>query len=435
MRFTLSVLFVCLLFFGCEKDEGNGNGNGEEEGCQIEVVPVSFQTEIDAASDGDTVLVQPGTYTGSINFNGKNIVVGSLYLTTGDTSFINRTVIDANQKGSVVRFENNETSGAALVGLTLTGGSAYEGGGIYIDGASPTLRQVVVTGNKVETCVEGKTTIAAAGGGIYMNYSQAIFDTVFVTDNKSEGAGGGIFMQSSDPSFWCVSVHNDTADSDGGGIYMKASSPEMVRMGFEGNRADRGGAIFLSLSSPKLENVYITGGGAESEGGGMYLINSGPTLVNVTIGSGIESGHCVFPTTAVRGGGMYLTGSSASIMNSQLYYCEPEAIYFQSTGSESSVTISYSDVEGLLDGIADNDNGLVTMGEGNIDVVPIFGSGCGCDNWEGDITCAMEGPGGIPIEGSPGWDAGNVSSQYNDVNGTRNNMGAYGGPNGCCNGG
>jgi hypothetical protein len=54
-------------------------------------VPADFgtiQMAIDSSSNGDTVLVQPNTYYENINFNGHNIVLGSLFLTTGDTSYI-----------------------------------------------------------------------------------------------------------------------------------------------------------------------------------------------------------------------------------------------------------------------------------------------------------------------------------------------------------
>ncbi len=101
----------------------------------------AIQTAIDASTtaDGDTVLVYPGTYTENINYNGKNIVVGSLYLSTQDTSYISSTIIDGNQSGSVVTFENGEGNSAQLIGFKITNGSgkdetqfpyALSGGGV-----------------------------------------------------------------------------------------------------------------------------------------------------------------------------------------------------------------------------------------------------------------------------------------------------------------
>ena len=78
----------------------------------------TIQAGIDSAINGDTVLVDTGRYVENINFNGKNIVVGSLFLTTGNTSYISKTVIDGDSSGSVVTFENGEDSLAILDGFT-----------------------------------------------------------------------------------------------------------------------------------------------------------------------------------------------------------------------------------------------------------------------------------------------------------------------------
>ena len=56
----------------------------------------TIQQGINAGFDGDTVLVQPGIYIENISFNGHNVVLGSLFLTTGDTSYISQTIIDGD---------------------------------------------------------------------------------------------------------------------------------------------------------------------------------------------------------------------------------------------------------------------------------------------------------------------------------------------------
>ena len=64
-------------------------------------VPSDFPTIQSAINDvisGDTILVSIGTYTENINYNGKNIVIGSLFLTTGDENYISQTIFTSKRK-------------------------------------------------------------------------------------------------------------------------------------------------------------------------------------------------------------------------------------------------------------------------------------------------------------------------------------------------
>ena len=91
----------------------------------------TVQAAINAALNGDTVLVSPGTYYENIQFRGKGITVASLYLTTRDTTYIDATVINGSQpvhadtascviiRGSSLVSSNDST--AALIGFRITG--------------------------------------------------------------------------------------------------------------------------------------------------------------------------------------------------------------------------------------------------------------------------------------------------------------------------
>ena len=141
---------------------------------QIPLDYPSIQEGIDHAMPGDTIIVAPGTYYERINFNGKDIVLGSQYLLNGNEDFIEQTILDGNLQGAVVTFSNNETNSTELVGFTITRGShdqdvdfPYYGGGIVCINASPTIRH-----NNIVKC-KGTHFGYSHFGAIYCERSQA----------------------------------------------------------------------------------------------------------------------------------------------------------------------------------------------------------------------------------------------------------------------
>jgi hypothetical protein len=300
----------------------------------------TIQAGIDAAVDGDTVLVQPGTYELCLNYNGKNIVVASLFLTTQDTSYISRTVIDGKDYCTGVTFENGEDSTAVLNGFTITNGRGSYGGGIRCWPASPTLANLVVKGNVAEG------SEFPAGGGIFCWDSGPILSNVMVTENTATWAGGGIFCVDSNPSLVDVTVSGNTA-SGGGGIHWYGTDPSLSNLMVSGNTAVTGGGIRFYYSNPTLTNITVSKNTA-SWGGGISFSESNPTLVNVTFAD----------NTAETGGAIDYSGESElTIVNSVLWNDLPEEIY---VASSSTVSAVYSNIQGGW------------PGEGNIDFDPFF---------------------------------------------------------------
>jgi hypothetical protein len=346
----------------------------------------TIQAGINISVDEDTVLVQLGTYFENINYNGKNITVASLFLTTQNTTYISQTIIDGDSNYSVIFFTNGEDSTAVLVGFTITNGQAMYGGGISCWNSCPSLQNLYIMDNS-----------GFLGGGIWC-YDDSYPNLVNVTiiGNSAYYSGGGFFCQNSSISLENVTISNNSADLDGGGIVcFFNSNASLVNVTISGNYASSSGGISCSYnSSLSLENVTISDNSAESGGGIWCRNNSDPDLVN-----------CI------------------------LWNNSPEEIYFCEDENPNTITISYSDIEGGEAGIVTNNNGTVYWLEGNIDEDPLF-----------------VGTGGYPyslLEDSPCIDAGNPDPIYydpEDPNNTGyalypamgtiiNDMGAYGGPN------
>jgi pectin methylesterase-like acyl-CoA thioesterase len=96
------------------------------QGATLTVDPNGFadyttiQAAINAAVNGDTVIVNPGTYFENIHFSGKNIVLRST--DPNNWQVVDSTVINGRELDTVVKFSGSETQDCKLIGFTITNG-------------------------------------------------------------------------------------------------------------------------------------------------------------------------------------------------------------------------------------------------------------------------------------------------------------------------
>ena len=227
----------------------------------------TIQDAIDHAQSSDTVLVSPGTYVENIDFNGKDIVVSSHFLLTGNPSFISQTVIDGDTAHTVT-FANGEDALAVLCGFTISGELGLENragflSGILISGSSPTVRNNVITGNLAEH----------AGGGILIEDGSPTIRDNIITQNVAGacgGTGGGIAVKdSANPLIIRNTITQNLVDGFcdcvcyfGGGIWVDStSSPviggsELDANNINSNSADAGFLLYREGSGEIINAQY-----------------------------------------------------------------------------------------------------------------------------------------------------------------------------------
>ena len=309
----------------------------------------TIQACINAAISGvDECVVGPGTYSETINFLGKAIILrssGGADVTTIDATGIG---------GSVVTCASGEGQDTILDSFTITGGTGTAdpygfkyGGGMFNDHSSPTVTNCAFSGNSAR----------AGGGGMYNNYnsSPTVSNCTF-SGNTARYFGGGIYNLCSSPTVSnCTFGGNTVTNGSGGGMYnYNFSNPTVTSCTFRGNTAYYGGGMYnRGNSSPTVTNCTFSGNTAYY-GGGMYnRENSSPAVSGCTFSEN---------TATADGGGMYNYGSSPTVSNSILWN---DTLDEMVNSNGSTAATRFSNVQGGLPvGAVD--------GGGNVDLDPVF---------------------------------------------------------------
>ncbi|MCK5330137.1 MAG: hypothetical protein KAK01_01925, partial [Candidatus Marinimicrobia bacterium] len=215
----------------------------------------TIQLAINATNNGDTVLVHPSTYVENINFNGKNIVVGSLFLTTQDISYISSTIIDGNQAGSVVTMDGNNTQ--TIIGFSIINGNSWgdysrSGGGIKISG-SPSIKNLIIMNNIAE---DGSGNMGE-GGGIYMVNASPKIDNVVIINNSAMEGSAICCNQESMPVINNILVYNNSSTGGGTLSFAYLNQVELTNATIVDNNITSGAIINVSNSSLEVVNSIV----------------------------------------------------------------------------------------------------------------------------------------------------------------------------------
>jgi hypothetical protein len=237
--------------------------------CPSGCVFPTIASAVANASDGDTIVVGPGTYAGGFTISNSVDLIGA---GAGQTAISGGAPVVTITAGQVV-----------IRGVTITGGNnqSGNGGGVLNDGTL-TLTESVVSGNSV--------AIPHVGGGIFNRRGTLTLANSDVSNNAGFGGGGILNTVLGTVTLANSTVDNNTAAVFGGGI-LNNGMLTLADSSVDGNTAQAGGGIFNRQldSFPNqltLKNSTVSGDTAFVGGGG--IVNAGGT---VTLLDGVVTGN------------------------------------------------------------------------------------------------------------------------------------------------
>ncbi len=295
---------------------------------------------VDATVSGNTASVYGG---------GIRVYNGLVTLT--------RTTVSGNTAATFGGgiYADNGSAVYVTDGSMITGNAAsVDGGGINTKNGSVHLRDATVSGNS-----------AYGGGGIAARYSVLGVTRTTISSNTAQRNGGGIMALASAVIVTHSAISGNSAGPRGGGIYIRHNVLTVTNATISGNSAGgEGGGVFEYESSAHITHASVTGNSAGGAGAGLRVLNSSMYIQN-----SIVAGQSAGTDCSSAGGALISEGYNIESATS----CG-----FTSTGDQQNV----SNAALNLGPLAPNPPGGTrthALGKGSaaLDQIPASTNGCG----------------------------------------------------------
>ncbi len=234
----------------------------------------------------DQVLLYPGVYNERLDFAGNNVSVRSI---EGPQS----TILTSPVGTEIVQFVNGETAAAELSGVTIECNDGPWHTGVYIEGASPTLTDLILDG--CDTGVENHSgggllqdsVVYVGDQGVYLSYaSMTVRGSAFI-----EGSQEQAYAYYSTDSVFDGNTFERTIPSNSQMVEIYGGTVTVMNNHIEADSSSVGLYVSYAESSVFANNTVIG-----TDGWGVYFYHSNSNVVFVN--NSVESNGGVYTYTS-----------------------------------------------------------------------------------------------------------------------------------------
>jgi len=358
--------------------------------------------------------VVPGTYPDPISVSGRAMTLRGI---DGAAA----TIIDAGLSATAISWT---VGSLTLEGFTVTHGSGLDGGGLSLIQSSAAIRDCVFEDNHCSFTGNGGAIHATQSPGLTVRDTIVRGNHCGSNAPDNGGNGGGIYAADSVVHLEALTVVSNTA-GDGGGISLHHCSGELRQSLVANNVASDtdpglglhrgGGGLLIDGGTVAVDNLLLVDNASDDRGGGLLTVATGGnvTVTNCTI---------AYNDATAGGAGVHLDPTGSVTLRNTIVAFNDGAAGIDADAAVDAPVQAYCDVYGntAVDYGANVPD--LTGVAGNLAVDPLFvqfsdNSDPLDDDWHLDV-------------GSLCIDEGDPSAAFDDPDGSRNDMGAYGGPDG-----